>query len=267
MGTDRRSWGRAEWLRGLPTTGLVLYDPARAVFLREGKTFSAPPLAAELGRPLGGGPVAHEANAKPQCPETTSSAGEALPLAEALRRAEPGFAGGAADPEAYASARQILTRQLKSGIVGLPRGDFNVDWMLSHALRCALAGATPGEAVGMWNDLEGVLQGEPATPFAGAFAFALRDRPAPVPQMQRILRVLDAHPACGVRASALTLSQVAAADASARAQVVTAAQKALRSPCWRLQAAALTVLRRLDVAPDVDATLPTFLRDRASVAQ
>jgi hypothetical protein len=267
MGTDRRSWGRAEWWRGLPTTGLLLYDPARAVFLREGKAFSLPPLAVEFGGPLGGEPVAHEAQLKPQCPDATFAAGSALPLAESLRRAEPGFAGGVADPEAYASARQILTRQLKTGIAGLPRDDFNVEWMLAHALRCALTGATSGEATGMWNDLESVLQDEPATSFAGAFAFALRDRPAPAPQMQRILRVLDAHPACGVRVAALTLSQVAAADASARAQVIPAAQKALRSPCWRLQAAALTVLLRLDAAPGADATLPAFLRDRASIAQ
>jgi hypothetical protein len=265
MGSDRRSWGRAEWWRGLPTTGLLLYDPARAVFLRDGKASSLPPLAAEFGGPLGGEPVAHEAQLKPQCPDAVSAAETSLPLAEALRRAEPGFAGGAADPKAYASARQILTKQLKAAIAGLPRDDFNVEWMLSHALRCALAGATPGEAVEMWNDLESVLQGEPATPFAGAFAFALRDRPAPVPQMQRILQVLDAHPACGVRASALTLRQAVATDASARAQVVPAAQNALRTPCWRLQAAALTVLRRLGAAPD--APLPVFLRDRASVAQ
>ena len=260
MGSDRRSWGRAEWWRGLPTTGLLLYDPARAVFLREGKAFAPPQHAAEIGGPLGGEPIAHEVQLKPQCPGAGPAAGAALPLAEALRRAEPGFAGGAADPEAYASARLVLTKRLKAGIAGLPRDDFNVEWMLSHALRCALAGATRDEAVQMWNDMEAVLQGEPATAFAGAFAFALRDHPAPPPQMQRILRLLDAHPACGVRAAALTISQATAADEPARARVVPAAQAALRSPCWRLQAAALTALRRLGVAPDGSAPLPSFLR-------
>jgi hypothetical protein len=263
MGSDRRSWGRAEWARGLPTSGLLLYDPARAVFVREGTAYSPPPQAAELGGPLGGEPVVHEAQEKPRCPETAPAADAALPLAEALRRAGPGFAGGAADPEAYASARLTLTTRLKAGVAGLPRDDFDVAWMLSHALRCALAGAAPGEAVEMWNEMEGVLQGEPATPFAGAFAFALRDRPAPAPQMQRILGVLDAHRECSVRAAALTLRYATAADEPARMRAAPAAQAALRSPCWRLQAAALTVLRRLDVMPDPDAPLPSVLRGRS----
>ncbi len=264
LGSDRRSWGRAEWWRGLPTTGLLLYDPARAVFLREGKALSSPPHAAASGGPLGGEPIVHEVQVKPRCPEAASAADTALPLAEALRRAEPGFAGGAADPEAYASARLTLTQRLKAGIAGLPRDDFNVEWMLSHALRCALAGATADEAVGMWNELEGVLQGEPATPFAGAFAFALRDRPAPAPQMQRIVRVLEAHPACSARAAALTLRN-AVSDGSAdgdasRAGIAAAAQAALRSPCWRLQAQGVVVLRRLGMAPVSAAPLPSFLR-------
>ena len=64
MGSDRRSWGRAEWARGLPTTGLLLYDPARAVFMREGKAFPPPPRAAELGGPLGGEPAAYQSAGK-----------------------------------------------------------------------------------------------------------------------------------------------------------------------------------------------------------
>ena len=261
MGSDRRSWGRAEWARGLPTTGLLLYDPARAIFLREGKTFPAPPRSAEIGGPLGGEPVVHEGQDKPGCPDVASKANATLPLAEALRRAGPGFAGGAADPDAYASARFTLTGQLQAGVAALPRDDFDVAWMLSHALRCALAGATPGEAVQMWNDMEGVLQREPETPFAGAFAFALRDRPAPAPQMQRVLGMFDAHPACGVRAAALSLHPATEADEPTRAQA------ALRSPCWRLQAAALAVLRRLDATTNGDASLPTFLRAGAGRTQ
>ena len=131
--------------------------------------------------------------------------------------------------------------------------------MLTHALRCALAGATGAEAEKMWKDMEDLLQDDPATPFAGAFAFALRERPAPVPQMQRILEVLDTHPVCSVRASALPLREAAAGDASARAQA------ALRSPCWRLQAAALAVLRRLEIAPDPGAHLPSILEPRPAM--
>jgi hypothetical protein len=77
--------------------------------------------------------------------------------------------------------------------------------------------------------------------------------------MQRILGALDAHPICAVRASALSLRHAIEGDASARAQA------ALRSPCWRLQAAALVVLRRLDVAPDASAPLPSVLRAHLAV--
>jgi hypothetical protein len=34
MGADPRSWGFAQWLRGLPTLGVLLHDPARARFSR-----------------------------------------------------------------------------------------------------------------------------------------------------------------------------------------------------------------------------------------
>jgi hypothetical protein len=261
MGSDRRSWGRAEWSRRLPTTGLLLYDPARAVFRREGKAVSPPLHAAEFGGPLGGEPVVHEAPEKPRCPEAASAGDTELSLTEALRRAEPGFAGGAADPEAYASARLTLTRRLRAGVAGLPREDFNVAWVLAHVLRCALAAATPGEAAAMWKDLEGALQSEPATSFAGAFAYALRERPAPAPQMQRILRALEAHPACSARAAALTLRSAISDDgADNSAGVAAAARAALRSSCWRLQAEGVHVLRRIGMAPDDAAPLPSFLR-------
>jgi len=128
---------------------------------------------------------------------------------------------------------------------------------LSHALRCALIGAAPNQAAEMWAAIERALAEQPATPFAGAFAFALRPRPAPAPQMQRILRVLEAHPACGVRAAALTLRSAAADDDATRER---AAQDALRSSCWRLQAAGIVVLRRIGTAPDGAVPLPSFLR-------
>jgi len=38
-----RQWGHAQWLRGMPTFGVFLYDPARASFLSGGKPLAAPP--------------------------------------------------------------------------------------------------------------------------------------------------------------------------------------------------------------------------------
>lgn len=53
---------------------------------------------------------------------------------------------------------------------------------------------------------------------------------------------------CGVQASAL-----------AARPSVEAAQKALRSTCWRLQAAALEALQKLGATPEADIALPSFL--------
>lgn len=115
----------------------------------------------------------------------------------------------------------------------------------------------------MWTEMERVLAGDPATPFAGAIAGALRERPAGAPHMQRILAILDRHPRCSVRAAALSLRSAAAGDAS----LAALAQGALRSPCWRLQAAALAELERLGAAPDADAPLPSFLRSDSGNAR
>jgi hypothetical protein len=106
--------------------------------------------------------------------------------------------------------------------------------------------------------MERVLAAEPATPFAGAIAGALRGRPAG--DTRRILPILERHPRCGVRAAALSLRSDLAADDASRASLVPLAQGALRSPCWRLQAAALSLLERLGAAPDANAPLPSFLR-------
>jgi hypothetical protein len=63
-----------------------------------------------------------------------------------------------------------------------------------------------------------------------------------------------------VRAGALLLREAVATGADAGARLASAAQQALRSPCWRLQATALAVLGRLSVAPDSGGALPVFLR-------
>jgi hypothetical protein len=102
-----------------------------------------------------------------------------------------------------------------------------------------------------------VLAEAPATLFAGPIAGVLHERPAGAAQTARILETLDAHPRCGVRAAALSLRAATAGD---RTQVVQKAQAALRSPCWRLQAQALKVMKELGVEVERGAGLPSFLR-------
>jgi hypothetical protein len=263
-----RAWGRAEWSRGLPTLGLLLHDPTSAVFAHKEGTFAPPPEAARFGGPLGNAPVRHEPVDARRCPETVTPAGDTpLPLPEALRRLAPAFAGAAFDPALYAQVRQRLLEGLEASLAGLPRGDFDVAWSLYGALRCAAAGATTGEAQAMWDAMERVLAADAATPFAGAIIGALRERPAPPPQMARILAALDTHPGCGLRASALRLRADSAANADSRASAVTAAQAALRSPCWRLQASALGALRQLGAAPADSAGLPSFFRSQFTAKQ
>jgi hypothetical protein len=140
---DTSGWGRAEWARGLPSVGLLLYQPRRAAFELAGKPQSYPPEAAAFGGPGGRGPVEHEPGPAPRAPVKA-----------------------------------------------------------------------PAE-----ND-----------------------------------------PRCGPRANALAADLAEATDAAARAGLARIAQAALHSTCWRLQAQALVVLKRLGVAPDPAATLPSFLR-------
>jgi len=264
LGPDQRSWGRAEWLRGLPSVGFLLYEPAQAAFAREGKALSPPPQSALFGGPLGNAPIAYEPQGKPHCAAAApSTSGGALALPEALHRIMPAFLGGPADMEIYADVRQRLTKRLRASIAELPRDDFDALYSFGEALRCALLGAAVEDAALMWNEMERALTEEPATPFAGAIAAALRERPAGAPQMQRILPVLDAHPRCSVRAAALLLRSAAAGDDAGRASSARLAQAALRSTCWRLQAAALTSLERIGVAPEASVGLASFLRGRS----
>jgi hypothetical protein len=85
---------------------------------------------------------------------------------------------------------------------------------------------------------------------------ALRARPAPPAQLRRMLKGPDASPLCGERAFALSLRDAAAPGAAADAQA------ALGSSCWREQAQAIALLKRLGIAPDPGAELPSFLRPR-----
>jgi hypothetical protein len=261
MASDRLSWGQAEWFRGLPSVGLLLYDRARAAFAREGKAVAPSERSAELGGPLGGSPIAHEPAGGLQCPaaaDPQEADDDLAPLANALRSIMPG--AGATDPRIHRYVRQRLTNDLRASLSVLPPDDFNVAYSLGEALRCAIAAAADEPRGAMWTAMEHVLAREPATPFAGAIAGALRERPAPAPQMSRILRVLDEHPRCSVRTAALSLRSTLAADEASRAAFAQQAQTALRSPCWRLQAAALSALQRLGIPSPPSADLPSFLR-------
>ncbi len=253
------TWGRAEWARGLPTLGVLVYDPADAAFAHKDAEIWPARDAAAAGGPFGGAPVKHVAPAAPRCPEATPAAGEtALPLAQLLRSLAPAFAGGPLDPAIYAETRRRLTTRLEASLEELPRDDFDVALSLAEALRCALTAATAEEAAALWNAMERVLAAQ--TPFAGAVMAGLGERPASAPQMARMLAALDGYPACGVRAAALRLRADTAADEASRASTARAAQSALGSPCWRLQAVALDVLRQLGAKPDPAAVLPSFLR-------
>ncbi|HSD99182.1 MAG TPA: hypothetical protein VLB72_00435 [Burkholderiales bacterium] len=261
---NRGAWGRAEWFRGLPTLGFLLYDPERAVFSRKEGAFSPPPEAARFGGPLGDAPVTHEPESARRCPEAAATATPfSMSLADALRELAPAFAGGTFEPGVYAEVQRRLTARLEESLAELPRGDFEVSWSLSGALRCSAAAASAGDAQAMWDAMERMLAAEPATPFTGAILIALRERPAPQQQMERMLAVLDSHRTCGVRAAALRLRRSTAAT---RATALPLAQAALRSPCWRLQASALAVLRELGAAPADTAALPSFLRGAAGDA-
>jgi hypothetical protein len=171
-----------------------------------------------------------------------------LVLGDAPRHETP--AVHEAETEAPCSSADPLQQQrLREDVVGtltqVPAEDFDRLWPLAAALRCALAGASGKEAQSMWDGVERLA----ATPYAGLIAAALRARPAPPEQMRRIVGTLAGHPSCGVRTAALQLDGSAAA-----------AQAALRSSCWRLQARALRILGKLGVAPASLDGVPDFLR-------
>jgi len=226
---QRNGWGRAEWSRGLPSLGLVFADAPRV-----------------------DAPVAHESEAEGACPAVLAATPNAkLTLAGALRKLGPGIVSGTVDAGVYALVQERLRSDLSSAIAELPAQDFDVSWPLATALRCALAGASESQARSMWDGFERLA----ATPYAGIIAGALRARPAPAAQMRRLVDRLSTHPSCGVRTAALSLDSSAAA-----------AQAALQSTCWQLQARALRILGELGVAPQSLDGVPDFLRQVPSKA-
>jgi hypothetical protein len=250
IGEEHRAWGRAEWLRGLPSLGVLLYDPARTSFVRGDGAVMPVPRAAQLGGPFGGFAPTHEPLAERHCASVApAAAGGDVALAEGLRRLAPSFYGAPVDAALYAEVLYRLITGVEASLAQLPRDDFEVLWSFGEALRCALAVAAPPEAAAVWSGLARVLARDPATPFASVIAGALRDSLPPAPQLRAIVPLLESHPRCMVRAAVV----------SARS-ALPAARKALRDPCWVLQAAALDAHKRLGAAPARGVRLPSFLR-------
>lgn len=230
-------WGRVDWARGLPSLGLLQYDPARASFRRQDKPVDAPRAEAAAAQPP---------ESTSRCPaEVRLPAATGITLGQALAMLGPGLASGEMDRATLRFALERLRSDVETALAELPPADFNVAWPLYAVLRCALEGADKETATRMWDGMERMLD----TPFAGAIAGALRARPAPGPQMQRMIERLAANPLCSVQGSALVLANSAGA-----------AQRALRSSCWRLQARALQLLNGLGVAPEDLGAVPGFLR-------
>jgi hypothetical protein len=221
---QKTGWGRAEWSRGLPSVGLALADV-----------------------PRNEGPVTHEVEHESSCPPEPAAAPADMSLALALRALGPGLVSDQPEQGAYALALTALRTHTRASLATLPAEDFEVVWPLGAMLRCALEGATALQATAMWDAFEDVLRARPDTPFAGAIAAALRARAAPAAQVRRLVAALAGHPSCGARTAALVLDGSAAA-----------AQAALASTCWRLQARALRLLQHLGAEPQ--APVPAFLR-------
>ena len=257
------SWGAAKWSRGLPTLGLLLYEPARATFVRNGETVAPPTHSREWGGPDGHAPVEHEAGGGAACPGTDgTTTDEPMSFADALSATAPAFGGGGVNAAAYAAAQRYVREQLAAGVSGLPRDSFTVSWALGETIRCTLSKADERERAAVLGEMRKVLSAESGTPFATAFIPALFGTPGPASLMQPIIESLNRHPSCGVRSAALALAFRAAESDEARAALVPLAHQALRSTCWRLQATARARLIKSGASPDATVRLPSFLQIR-----
>jgi hypothetical protein len=240
LGEGGEGWGQAKWSRGLPSVALILFDASRGSLLRGGEP-------QEPTRPA----LVHEAEARASCPAAVNAApATGISLADALRRLGPGLVAGKVDGAMWNFALDELRTRPESALAELPAEDFDVVWALAGALQCALLGADEPRATAMWNAFERVLAAQPGSPYARPIAGALGERPAPQPQMQRLVARLAAHSSCSVRTQALALERSAGA-----------AQAALRSSCWQLQARALRILGELGVVPASLDAVPEFLRE------
>jgi hypothetical protein len=112
-----------------------------------------------------------------------------------------------------------------------------------EALLCRLKDAPDLEAI--WRELRGKVD----TPLAGWIAIALAQRPPPAAQAEEIAVLLDRRESCHVRALALRAWPT-----------LPAAEAAVRSGCYRLQAAGAAAFARLGRSIPADAALPSFLK-------
>jgi hypothetical protein len=224
----------------LPSVALILFDASRGSLLRGGEP-------QEPTRPA----LVHEAEARASCPAAVTAApAVGISLADALRRLGPGLVAGKVEGALWNFALGELRARPESALAELPAEDFDVMWALAGALQCALLGADEARTNAMWDAFERLLAVQPNSPYARQIAAALGERPAPQPRMQRLVARLAAHSSCSVRTQALALERTAAA-----------AQAALRSSCWQLQARALRILGELGVAPANLDAVPEFLRE------
>jgi hypothetical protein len=256
------TWGAAKWSRGLPTLGILVYEPAHARFFRDEKPVAEPPHSREWGGPDGNSPVEHESGADVSCPDLAETLGPRVSFSEALGAMAPGLGGGTVDAAAYAEAQRHVREHLARSVASLPRDNFTVTWALGAAIDCALAQANESERGSILSEMRKVLNTEPATPFAAAFVGALFRSRGAASLMEPVIRHLRVHPSCGVRSAGLSLTFLTAEDDGARTALVPLAQEALRSTCWRLQATAKARLLKSGLAPDKNAGLPSFLRDQ-----
>ncbi len=259
-------WGHADWGRAHPTIGILLYDPARAVFVRDGKPYTPDTQSAALGGPLASvlkpsaapepAPTEKKASCRP--PPAAEPVGE-LTLMQALERVAPGMGGGKPDAAAYDEAWRHVTTRLRASLAELPIDHFGAAWSFGNVLDCVAREATEEEIESIWRDIGDVLAADGASPFAWPLMNVLRLRPPPAPRLAPMLRQLARHPACSVQSGALRVQSANARDDDLRGQVIKDAQAALVSPCWRLRIAARDALTRHKVSFDANA-MPAFLR-------
>jgi hypothetical protein len=142
---------------------------------------------------------------------------------------------------ADAGLQKDLAQRFEETIARLNLEDFEQTLRYAAALRCAM------RAADLSVEAAKLLATYPPPQIAIAMAQALHERPAADTQMLLVQRALARHPSCGVRA---TVVRFWPEEREARA--------ALRSSCWRLQAAGLQALSRLGLDADTS-NLPAFL--------
>lgn len=146
-------------------------------------------------------------------------------------------------------------RFTRDGRTGAPQ-----DWLAVQPMSAtACPSSDPGESLlcrlrdapdpaALWTEYRRILE-DRKTPLAGWIAIALGQRPPSPAQAEEIAALLAERESCNVRALALRSWPT-----------LPAAQAAVHSPCYRLQAAGVAALAKLGAPLPADARLPSFLR-------